>query len=230
MNQDFIDQAIAFDRFAETSYPWKFIEMPALNEILFAKVGNSTKCLDLGSGGGRVVRFLEKLGVAPENITGIDLSPELIKLAGQRSPEAKFLLGDITHSEIYNKVESDVDLVTSVHVFEHLDLEEMRHCLTNTHIKMKAGGTFVCLVGHPFRYSSEGAYNKNYWYEQITPWGKKVSHYHKTVSDYINSFLQAGYMPIQVIEPGVVEQGREEAETFNNYNSKSSRLVIVCKK
>ncbi len=85
-------------------------------------------------------------------------------------------------------------------------------------------------MGHPFRYSEKDTYNNNYWHKQITPWGKEVSHYHKTISDYINTFIKAGYKIEEVIEPKVSELGKEDMAKFNDYNRGASRLILVCRK
>ena len=230
MNKDYMEQAKDFDSFAEQSYPWKFIEKPTLDTILKTVVKPDTKALDLGSGGGRIVRYLESLGVSPNNIVGIDHSRELVEISKMRSPNANLMVGDITNIETLGGLNWNFDVITSIHVFEHLDLEQLKKCLKTCYDKMEKGGVFVCLVGHPFRYIESSKYNNNYWYKQMTPWGKEVSHYHKKISDYITCFIDAGFRIEKMLEPKVIEEGKTDMVKFEDYNNSAFRLVFLASK
>ena len=230
MNKDYMEQAKEFDTFAEQSYPWKFIEKPTLDSILKEVVKPGIRTLDLGSGGGRIVRYIESLGVDQQNIVGIDHGKELVEISKMRSPNANLMVGDITKIETFSDLKWNFNVVTSIHVFEHLDLEQLKNCLDTCYAKMEKGGLFVCLVGHPFRYIESSKYNNNYWYKQMTPWGKEVSHYHKKISDYVNSFISAGFKIEKMLEPKVVEEGKVDMAKFNDYDNSAFRLVFVASK
>jgi hypothetical protein len=50
--------------------------------------------LDVGCGPGHIAAFLGAQGIS---VTGLDLSPEMVALARERVPEARFVVGDLHH-------------------------------------------------------------------------------------------------------------------------------------
>lgn len=80
----------------------------------FFKIKKKEKVLDLGCGDGLNVNLLYKSGV--KNLSGVDISPELVKSAKKLTPKAKFYLASA--EKLPFKTETfDVVLVDSV--FHH---------------------------------------------------------------------------------------------------------------
>lgn len=96
---------------------------------LLLKQNNHRKILDLGSGGGWLSRILESQGY---DVTGIDISPELVSSAKKNSNKMDFVIGN--SMDLPFKDES-FDLVISVGVLHHLDVDdtlaECKRVLTN---------------------------------------------------------------------------------------------------
>ncbi len=83
------DMAKTYDRdaqaFAEQSsqlITWRFIGSKALDKNLAEFYGRKNiKVLDEGSASGRIVEHLIQNGISAENIEGIEISPEQVKIA-----------------------------------------------------------------------------------------------------------------------------------------------------
>src|SRR3989338_10293645 len=97
------DMAKIYDRdaqaFAEQSsrlITWKFIGSIALDKNLAEFYGRKDiKVLDEGSASGRIVEHLIQNGIPAENIDGIEISPEQVKIAIAKNLGAHFKVGDL---------------------------------------------------------------------------------------------------------------------------------------
>ena len=95
--------------------------------------------LDYGCGTGDFCNALLPFGF---NVTGVDFSPEMIKVARQNS-KAKFILGDIEKISELN----DLDLITAIMVFQFIEnIEESLKILTQ---KLKKNGLLAFAVHSP---------------------------------------------------------------------------------
>lgn len=84
-------------------------------EYEFRKIPEFSVC-DLGCGRGWMAAQLASVG----QVTGVDLSPEGVKIAGERWPHIKFVCADILE---YNADEK-FDLIVSSEVIEHITEKE----------------------------------------------------------------------------------------------------------
>lgn len=99
---------------------------------------------DIGIGTGAFADVFAAQGAA---ITGVDISPRMLALCGDRHPDWDLFLGDFLHLPL---AKASQDLVVSSFAFHHLDDAEraaaVRECLR----VLKPGGTFL-LVDIMFR-------------------------------------------------------------------------------
>ena len=100
--------------------------------------------LDLGCGTGRMTLELARRGY---DMTGVDLSPEMLDLARDAAEEAGlsdkmlWLLQDITDFELYGTVELAVSCLDTLN---HLtDTADLRRCLSLVHNYLVPDGLFV---------------------------------------------------------------------------------------
>ena len=100
--------------------------------------------LDLGCGTGRMTLELGRRGY---DMTGVDLSPEMLDLAREAAEEAGlsdkmlWLLQDITDFELYGTVELAVSCLDTLN---HLtDTADLRRCLSLVHNYLVPDGLFV---------------------------------------------------------------------------------------
>lgn len=98
--------------------------------------------LDAGCGNGRLVPWLRENGYAGDYL-GVDLSEELLKIAGKNFPEEEFLQANITEF----KEPAGFDLIISIAVLHHLENKEARlAALKNFYESLQPGGKVFLTV------------------------------------------------------------------------------------
>lgn len=178
----------------------EYTEMPATLKLLGNIKGK--KILDLGCGSGLYIKKLLKGG---GNVKGIDLSPELIKIAKKENPKIEFKVGSISKKLPYKT--GEFDIVLGALVMHYVDnwnpaLKEIKRVL-------KPKGIFVFSTENPFRTAIQRTMCngrkfkevKDYFNERLkinkieTPEGKKVTimRYRKTYETIIGYILKNNF-------------------------------------
>ncbi len=104
------------------------------------KIDLSTKYLDFGVGWGRIARmFLRDLN--QENLYGLDVTPEILRICKQIMPIGKYSLSEPRGLLPYS--DSYFDLVTAFSVFSHLSEDSGTHWIRELHRVVKSGGIVV---------------------------------------------------------------------------------------
>lgn len=237
------DQEQTYNRdaraFAEQSaqlMTWKYIGSKALDKNLAGFLGRKDiKVLDQGSASGRVVEYLIQNGIPAENIDGIELSPEQVKIAVEKNLGAHFRVGDLRKDVL---PENTYDLVTRHMVDEHLDNEGLLEVSKNTLHALKPGGTVVIVFTHPDKITASSGVNKEGWFETTFPWKgpdgqpMKGQNYFRPVDVYINILKEAGFEIDAVedwkISPDAEAENKEEYEKYKKYGN--VRLVVKAHK
>lgn len=228
MKDLYAGQAELFEKFSELSYPWRFIERPALNATVLPLLRPDTKILDAGCGSGRVLRYLIEHGVNPSNITGIDTSNSMLSIARAKSPKVTYKLADIARPPSIKK--SSFGMVISVHVFPHLDSKQLNNTMQNFWDVLEFGGCLIYLVGHPDRYlrdlGAKGGQYSRTWRKQITPWGTYIDHFYRIVDDYVTATTRAGFFlsSVQTLKP--IDTGKEDYTNYRRHTKYASRLLV----
>ncbi len=115
----------------------KIAESAGLNE--------GSQVLDVGTGtGALIVHFLE-LGVKQENITGVDLSEEMLKNARERFPKVNFIKGDILDADTVIGSANQFDAVFFNACFGNIFDQKL--ALQKTQALLRSGGSIV--ISHP---------------------------------------------------------------------------------
>ena len=107
--------------------------------------------LDFGCGTGRSSRFLKQLGF---NVTGIDISEDMIKMARNLDPDGNYqLVGNGNYSHLGK---NHFDLVQSVFTFDNIPGWENRtNILSGLRKLLKPTGKMICLDSSPELYVNE---------------------------------------------------------------------------
>jgi ubiquinone/menaquinone biosynthesis C-methylase UbiE len=198
----------------EESFSWQYIERPAFDRYLtdgyLPDLVNlytpDTTVLDLGCGAGLVAQHLASRGIDPSNITGIDLSGDLISVAKTRVPEAHFIHGSI---DDFHLPADSFRLVTANMVLHYLNNEQLSRTLELVYDVLEPTGTFFFVDADP-DYSEETRRpeNVNKWMELPTPWGGSAPWFsrspHELLLDmtYFAGFDVAAGFPLPVSEEG----------------------------
>lgn len=110
-----------------------------------ANLNAGSQVLDVGTGtGALIVHFLD-LGVQQENITGVDLSDDMLKVARERFPHVKFLKADILDADTAIGKAKQFDAVFFNACFGNIYDQKM--ALEKTQAVLNRNGSIV--ISHP---------------------------------------------------------------------------------
>lgn len=228
------DMAKTYDRdaqaFAEQSsqlMTWKFIGKKALDKNLSEFYNRKDiKVLDEGSASGRIVEHPIQNGIPPENIDGIEISPDQVKIATDKNLGAHFKVGDLRKDIL---PQNTYDVITRHMVDEHLDNEGLLEVSKNTLGALKAGGTLVVVFTHPDKITKSSGVDKEGWFETTFPWKgpdgefQKGQNYFRPVETYIKVLKEAGFLIDSVedwkIAPEAEKENRDEYQKYKSYGN-----------
>lgn len=125
-----------------------------LDEFADRVRGEGVVC-ELGCGPGQVARYLKDRGV---NMRGIDLSPEMVKVASRLNPDIPFAQGDMLALDLPDDSLAAVVLFYSI---IHIKRDDVTSALREMHRVLRPGGT-VFLSFH----GGEGELHRDEWYGQ----------------------------------------------------------------
>jgi SAM-dependent methyltransferase len=149
--------------------------------------------LDAGCGEGYLARILSARGA---RVTGIDLSPRLIALARARDPGRRITYQIADLSAPLPELLAHFEAVASYMVLN--DVENYRGFATTLAQVLKAGGRAVLAFNNPYAYVLRKRIASSYFASGTThpcglaAAGIEVSFYHRTLSEYLDAFLDAG--------------------------------------
>lgn len=178
---------------------------------------NGMTHLDVACGEGVFSRFLASRGAT---VVGIDLSPELIAIAVDRSgPSIQFLVGDAQRLEDLPKHGFD----GAICMMAMMDIPDIRAVYDAVSRVVRPTGLFVVGIthpcfesphadwdldasGNPVRVIREYLREGNWRSENAGGVRGKVGAWHRTLSTYLNSARQAGWSLETMVEPEAITQ------------------------
>ena len=155
--------------------------------------------LDAACGTGRHTAYLASLG---HRVTGIDRTPEMLEVASEKVPGARFEIGDLTAIPLMH---GEIDLAVCTLALTHCpDLGPPVKELARV---VRSGGRVVISDVHPFlvMLGTHGAYRSS-----SDEMGFVINYVHLH-SDYLRAFREAGLKVLQCLEP---LWGEKEIATF----------------
>lgn len=173
---------------------WQYVGKPALRELMQDLFGRpDARFLDLGAASGRVeADLLLQHGVAPERITGVEISPKQVAMAQANIPGATFMVGSITEVEL---PESAFSVAFSHMVFEHLDDAELLAASRIAHRALRPGGVFAFVVTHPSKMTHlDGSLvTEDGPFDTSAPWGGVLRNWRRSVGTTVRIIEEAGF-------------------------------------
>jgi SAM-dependent methyltransferase len=182
-----------------------------LDDLLPASL-DGARVLDVACGHGRASRGLARLGAV---VVGVDLSAELV--ARGRRAEAEHPLGvtyhvaDIAHPDTWW---DGVSFDGAVCEMAMMDIDDLEGTVRGVAAAVRPGGWFTislvhpCFPGHELGLSSwppeHSYFREGRWTSaDHNPDGIRirVGSSHRTVSTYLNTLLEAGFVLERVVEP-----------------------------
>ncbi len=214
--------------FAENSFSWRYIEMPALDKCLPDLHGKKFSVLDAGCGQGRVISYLISKGVRPQMIVGVDRSKTLLDLAKKRFPDVKFFRSGLND---FNYRPASFNLIVSIMVLDFFNEEKIKLLLKRFYGLLKQDGRLLFIVAHPVRLNTGnlGLYHDRSVIMQTMPWGDSGEIYKRTTSDFVNATIAAGFIIERVDEPEITPEGKKHKAEYMKYLG-PSRLLVKARK
>ena len=180
------------------------------------------KVLDCGCGEGRFCRILASRGAA--YVLGLDLCEPMIRAAIERkSSHDEYRVADV--QDLTCLGDRTFDLAVSY--LNQCDLPDFHANNREVFRVLRAGGRFVVANLHPMR-SAGGGWHKSpdgakqhvildrYFAEGERRWtmmGVEFTNFHRTLSSYLDGFLDAGFAIERIVEPTVTaDQVRDYPE------------------
>jgi len=105
------------------------------------KMSEGNYLLDVACGTGRHVEFLKEY----YEILGVDINPEMLKIARLKNPEVKFINGDMKKLDIGGRFDVIICMFSAVNY--NTTLGELKITLTNFYNHLKNGGILIFDLG-----------------------------------------------------------------------------------
>jgi SAM-dependent methyltransferase len=173
--------------------------LPTLLALLGEVAGQEV--LDAGCGEGYLSRILAVRGA---RVTGVDLAPRLIELAGQKGSSSEIVYRTADLSVPQPELASRFDAVASYLVLN--DVEEYRGFAETLARSLKTGGRAVLGFNNPYSYMLRRGLGSAYFESgSMHPCGLKSSgvpvwFYHRTLPEYLDAFLDAGLRLTRMVD------------------------------
>ncbi|MBA3323273.1 MAG: methyltransferase domain-containing protein [Pyrinomonadaceae bacterium] len=163
------------------------------------------RVLELGCGGAQCSIAFAKQGAT---VIAVDIAASEIEfakeLAGRNKVAIEFHQRDV--ADLAPIASSSQNIVFSAFAFNYVD--DLLSSFKEVYRVLKDGGIFVWSVGHPFAHSIDSEtlrLNRSYFETGKSVVGEETgcafASVHRTVSDYCNLLVEAGFLVEQMIEP-----------------------------
>ena len=140
-------QAYATLEFANTYY-LAYRDLPAIA----SEHVRGAKALDFGCGTGRSTRFLRKLGF---DVTGIDISEEMLRIARGLDPSGDYRL--VPHDDLREFAPETFDLIVALFTFDNIAEAAKARIFSDLRKLLHPAGSIVSVVSSPEIYTHEWA-------------------------------------------------------------------------
>lgn len=200
----------------KTGFQNREMEQPMMFKLVPKDLKNK-KLLDVGCGPGIHIKKYVERGA---ECIGIDLSSEMIKLAKEHCPTAKFETGNIYDLRFDD---DSFDIVTASFVLDHV--KDLDKAVKEVKRVLKLKGLFIFSIPHPitymFRNSERGTFipsngyfdNKTFYYN-IAKAGFKFPGFPRIFQDYFQEFLKQDFTLVDFRENTPKEEWAKVDEMF----------------
>lgn len=173
------------------------------------------RVLECGCGEGRFCRLLAERGAA--YVLGLDLCAPMIEAANEmRWGRDEYRVADV--QDLSFLADATFDLAVSY--INQCDLPDFEANNREVFRVLEPGGRFVVSNLHPMR-SAVGTWHRaddgqklhvivdRYFEENARDWkimGVEITNFHRSLSTYVRSFLDAGFRIVDIVEPTVTAE------------------------
>lgn len=167
---------------------------------------NGKKVLDLGCGYGYYTDYFDSIGA---NTVGMDGAQMMISIARKKFPDSRFIIADLYDSFPFDDKSFDIVFCNQV----LMDIEKIDSVLCECNRVLKDKGILYYSIIHPDFYNGEWQTDdKGFKYAKAIScyrtsyvstnhfWGETY-HFHRTLSEYLNTAAKAGFSLVHADEP-----------------------------
>ena len=188
-----------------------------LDPLMLSACGDveGLRVLDSGCGEGRFCRMLAERGAA--YVLGLDSCPRMVEAAQElQSEHDEYRVADV--QDLGSLDDESFNLAVSY--LNQCDLPDFNRNTQEVFRVLKSGGRFIVANLHPMR-SAMGAWQRTddgqkqhvildrYFDESERHWtmiGVEITNFHRSLSTYVRSFLDAGFGISDITEPTTTEE------------------------
>ncbi|MGI6561454.1 MAG: class I SAM-dependent methyltransferase [Clostridia bacterium] len=212
-----------------------------IDPVMLKALGNveGLRILDCGCGEGRFCRLLAERGA--KYVLGLDLCEPMIEAAKNlQSEREEYRIRDVQDLSFLESESFDL----AISYLNQCDLPDFESNVRETYRVLKKGGRFIIANLHPMR-SASGKWYKDesgrklhvmldqYFDEGERHWemlGVKFTNFHRSLSTYINCFINTGFVLNEIIEPTVTEDKLTEYPDLEDELRVPNFIVYVLEK
>lgn len=222
-------RASEYDQMSRVAPPWVYFDKPFILKSVIPAIKKNDRIIDFGCGAGKAIDLLINKGISAKNIHGVDISKELISIARKNIPNASFQISDFTKMKLSKQ---RFDLALSDRSVEYLDNKDLIKFFKNVFLSLKKGGRFYLITGHPLRVNNNiSTYLERGPRKVSLPWGMKVTLFHKTIGDFINAAIQAGFSIKHMEEPlvplSLKQKDPKRFAHYKSYGATNLHLILI---
>jgi ubiquinone/menaquinone biosynthesis C-methylase UbiE len=212
----------------------RFIEVPAMTKLV-KPVAKNKKVLDLGCGSGIFTKTLKSWNA---NVKGCDLSKNLIEIAKKENPELSFT---VCNAEKTPFKKDEFDVVVSGLMLHYL--KDLKPVFKEVSRIIKTNGIFIFSMNHPTTECSERRLIDNekisilkpYFNNDSFEWtmldGMKLTNYHHTFENIINTLNDCGFVIERLIEMQPTKEFKKyDAKAYERTSKYPSFIAIKARK
>jgi 2-polyprenyl-3-methyl-5-hydroxy-6-metoxy-1,4-benzoquinol methylase len=171
--------------------------------------------LDAGCGEGYLARVLAGRGA---RVTGLDLAPNLIARARERTPDGSIAYAVADLSEPLPAYERRFDAVASYLVLN--DVDDYRGFAATLARSLRPGGRMVQALNNPYGAVVRGHVRDYFATGTLSPYramwaaGMRVHHRHRTLDEYLDAFLGPGLVLAKLTDLPYADHGAALPEGY----------------
>ena len=192
-------------------------------ESLWSLIPKSTRhALDFGCGPGEFTAALAKKGYS---VDGCDGSEAMVTLATETYPDINFFVWDGSTNDEHSNTKYDAIISKLTLHF----IDDLHILASNFRPLLRGKGHVIVSVPHPMPTISKahGVDFEEVSYDtEIGSYGMHVTMIHRSLQDYINPFLDNGFVLTKIVEPQISQEIIEKFSVRQEYAAIPRRLNL----
>lgn len=170
-----------YDACAQAYHESREVQAPTEIPGLLERLEDGSAVLDVGCGAGvPIARSLAER----HRVTGVDVSPEMVRLARRHVPTGEFLCADVMSASFDP---SSFDAVVALYSIFHIPREAQPALFQRIHRWLRPGGHLLCTLSH----QSEPGYTEDDFHGVTMYW----SNY--SLGEYLGTLADSGFVVLE---------------------------------